>query len=259
MNDAASPSAIGVRPWRHYFGSFDLGARLGTYAGARVRGAGIDVARPAVPVVPGEFARLDASSRADSPAIEVFTTPALLRETFEALDPDRLPGPGSDSASGDWRAFAAEVSAFFAHVRAPLATPYRLMLDVRDPDVEVPLFAGGPSRALLGEALGGAQREPTARSIAAYVNLGSTVTAYAFASVAMPEMALRLAKCGAEPPPNLPALVLEFVRRFEDAPWLRLELAPGEGVFVPAAVVALDVDPRGAADLVVSLVALPGA
>ena len=64
---------------------------------------------------------------------------------------------------------------------------------------------------------------------------------------------------GEAEPPDIHAMVIRFVKRFGACPVTRLELAPGEGVFVPASLVAHDLDARGASDLVVTVVALPGA
>jgi hypothetical protein len=72
---------------------------------------------------------------------------------------------------------------------------------------------------------------------------------------------VRLLSEGAEratPPTDGLAVLKAFVARFPRCPLVRLALQPGDGVLIPLLGLAVDGDPRGAADLVVSLAVLPG-
>lgn len=255
--NAAAPARLapgfGVRAWRHYFGRFDPAARLRLHPGARATARGIEVLGPPRPATPEELALLDGLPRGERPALEVFTTPALLRDHFGALDPDEIPAPG-EPPSPRWLAFGADVAAFLAHVQAPLATPYGLLLDVRDPEQPPPLLAGGSCRTLLLRPPEGAE----AAGRAAHVNLGDVPAPLVFWNVPLPEMLAMLRGEGVEPPPDPPALVTRFVERFPGCPPVRLLLAPGEGVFVPYPWLAHDFDASGADDLVVTLTVVPG-
>jgi hypothetical protein len=249
---------LGVRAWRHHFGAFDLAAHVTLHPGARVRGKGVDPVRPARAPTPEEVALLDAAAAADRPAVEVFTTPEILRERFEAIDPDELPPHAPGASSERWTAFAEEVREFFAYVQAPLSPPYRIALDVRDPDAPPPLLSAGSCRTLLLDVLALADRPDAESLVAAHVNLGAVPAGLVFWNVPLPAMVARLRSLGAAAPPDGAALALEFARRHPACPLVRLALAPGEGALVPALLVAHDVDAAGAADLVVTVSALPG-
>ena len=252
MTDATSRLApgLGVRAWRHYFGTFDRAAHLSLHPGARVGPRGLEV-EPARPLTPEEAVLLDGAAHSEDPALEVFTTPTLLREHFAALDPDEIPAPGA-GPSRAWTGFGADVARFLTHVDAPLTKPYGLLLDVRDPEEPPGLLAGGSCRALL-------LRLPTeSPQTAAHVNVGDVPAPLVFWNVPLPGMAELLQREGSPPPPDPPGLVRAFVQRFPRCPAVRLVLQPGEGVFVPFPYVAHDFEAQGAADLVVTLTVAPG-
>jgi hypothetical protein len=245
-----------VRPWLHFFARFDLASRVSLHPGSRLRGKGVEPKRPPRAADAGELALLDGVAHSERPGVAVFTAPALLREHFEALDPDELPAPGTPRPSKAWLAFAEDVAAYLTHLQAPLRAPYGLSLDVRDPEDPPPLLTLGSCRALLQRSDG--PGEPTAFSAAAHLNLGEVPAALVFWNVPIPQMAAMLASEGGPPPPDAPGLVLRFADRFPLCPLVRLTLAPGEGAFVPYLLLAHDIDASGASDLVVTLTAHPG-
>lgn len=249
---------IGVRAWRHFFAKFDLASRTSLHEGARVRDGRPEPIRPARPATSEELALLDGALHPDRPALEVFTTPALLRSHFEALDPDELPGGAAKGPSRAWSGFAQDVAGFLAHVQAPLAPPWALSVDVRDPEQAPALFGGGAGGSLLQSVPAHVASGTAPGAAAAHVNLGEVPSALVFWNVPLPGMASMLRTEGLDVPQDPRAIVARFAERFPACPVVRLALAPGEGVFVPFLLCAHDVDAAGAADLVVTLTAHPG-
>lgn len=265
MSDAELFPGIGIRPWRHLFTRFDAGARVSIHPGARRVDRGIEPVRPARPPTRDELETLDGARHPDRPAIDVFSTPALLRELFADLDPDELPGTSAGGGprgptpvpSPGWSRFADDVARFFAHVRAPLVPPYRLSIDVRDPSLPTPLLATGSCRDVLEDEA--AEDPSTDVPFAAHVNLGDGPIDLVWWTVPVFAMRALLEKNGLGAPPGARDVADRFVQRYPRCPAVRLSLPPGEGVFVPVARVVHDVDPVGSADLAITLTARPGA
>jgi len=255
-----------VRPWRHFLAPFDLGARISLHAGltshaGRLRPTGLPR-----PCRPEELALLDGglADKAPGPAIEVFTSPAGLREHFWSLDPDELPGGPERAGSPHWEGFAQDVHAFLDHVRAPVARQQALILTGLDPAEPPGLWEAGPGRTLLERDRGGLEGSSPADAQAplsvAHINLGDEPLALVFLNVPLVGLAGLLRAEGG--PPLVAANGLELVRafaeRFPRCPLVRLALLPGDGVLVPQRGVAYDLDPAGATDLVLALSVLPG-
>lgn len=257
---------LSVRPWRHFFGSFTLAERLALHAGLRVGAQGrLEPDGAPRAATPAELSLLDARGLApEAPALEVLTTPALLREHFWALDPAELPGAqppgaatGGPGPSSRWEAFAEDVRRFVAHVRAPVTQAHALLLTVLDPSEPPGLFEAGPGRTLL-ERDHGAPQPSDARVL--HMNLSDGPLGLVFVNLPLAGMAALLTAQlveRAQPRGVAPADGRALVRHFAAAcpryPLARLTLAPGEGLLLPGAGVALDVDPRGADDLAVLL------
>jgi hypothetical protein len=241
----------------HYFGAFDLASRSTVHPGTVGHEAGLDLVRPARPPTSVELELLDAVGDSAAPALRVFTVPAILREPFSTLDPDELPGAAGAPPSSAWRAFADEFSGFLSHARVPLPSPHRLVLHVADPSAPWRLLGPGPGLAALDAEPPGSATP--AAPVAVHANLGECACAAVFSPVPLPAMAARLHAAGAPDPGGLAALATAYAARHPRSVWVRIALAPGEGVFAPLGFAVLDVDPVGAADLVVTLSAVPGA
>lgn len=246
---------LGVRPWRHFLGRFDPAERLRLHTGlARGRGGRLEPAGPALPADAAALACLDARALpSEAPALDVLSTPRLLREHFWALDPDELPGAAS-GASPRWQGFAEEVRRFVAHVRAPVASARALLLTVLDPAEPPGLFETGAPRTLLDRASveGGATH-------ALHINLADEPAGLVFLNLPLAGVAALLAAAEqgrGGPPASAHALLERFAAACPRYPLVRLTLAPGDGVLVPASGLALDLDPRGSPDLAVLLTLL---
>ena len=246
---------VRVRPWRHHLAAWDLAARTALHAGVAATAGRLLPSGPARPAAPEELALLDGAAQPSDPALEVFTSPALLRQHFWSLDPDELPAGGGTAPSAAWQGFAEEVRAFLKVARVPLPGDHALLLAVRDPAAERGLWEDGPGRALLQA---GPREGPRGGELprAVWLNLSDVPTALVFFNVPVGAMAGLL---GREPQPgtDAPALVRDFAAKFPRCPLVRLTLQPGDGVLIPLLGLAVDGDPRGAADLDVSLVVLP--
>lgn len=256
------PGGPVVRASPHHLGVFDLSARVRIVPGSEVGPTGVRPVGPARPAMPEELAQLDAQSptAGGRPALEVFTTPALLREHFEALDPDELPGPGETTSSPRWASFAADVRDFLQHIRLPVAAVSALLLTVRDPDHPPALFAPGVGRTLLhrDSGSGPASARDQAAGVA-HLNLGATPSHLTVFSVPLAGMAALLARESTDvAPSDALALVTHFAQRFPGCPLVALTLEPGDGVFVPLGALAYDFDASGATDLDITLSVVPG-
>jgi hypothetical protein len=261
---AEGPSAsrlapgVGVRPWRHHFAPWDLAAHVSLHDGVRQERGRLVPAGPARPATAEECALLDAAAAAQAPALEVFTTPDLLRDHFWSLDPDELPGGAAGTEpSKAWLGFAGDVREFLKQVRAPLTPAHALVLTVREAG-SGELWTEGPGRTLLERDRGDGSVAVEAQMFAAHVNLGDEPTSAVFFNVPLAGMAALLKAEGATVPPRDGlALVKAFTERFPRCPLVRLALAPGEGVFVPLVGIAHDLVPAQGADLDVVLSVLP--
>lgn len=259
---ALAPGGPVVRPWHHHLGAFDLAQRVRLHPGVDRTGGALSPHRPARALTADEQALLDgrAPGAAGRPALEVFSTPALLGEHFWSLDPDELPGGAEGAQTSEaWQGFAQDVRGFLDHVRAPVARSSAMLLTVRDPAAPPALFSAGPGRALLERDAGGAVAE--APGFAIHLNLGAGDSSLIVWSVPLVGMAALLARegVGSSPPPDALTLVQRFALRFPACPLLRLTLLPGEGVLVPLVGLAHDFDAAGATDLDVTLSVVPGA
>jgi len=264
MTDGAPEMAPGltIRPWRHFFGTFRLADRLLVHRSLRVVSHGVVLAGHGDTARPEEVALLDGAVHPDRPAIDVFTTPRSLRARFAALDADALPGgvgAGIDSPSAEWTGFSTEVASFFAHVRAPLGAPFRLMLEARDPSAALPLWSSGSCREVMDAASAPRAGAADGPAAAAHVNLGDEPLALLLWNQPVPAMASLLAHAGESAPEKASDVALRFVERFPACPVPRLTLLPGDGVFVPVGLVAHEMNPFEADELAVLLTAIPGA